>query len=150
MKSRNRRSGKVIFFVKMALPMIGDKARALVEKHREAKDTLIIITATNRFVTEPIAGEFNIDNLIATEPEIKNGQFTGDVTGTPCFREGKVERLLDWIEVNKCNLDGSWFYSDSHNDLPLLKLVKHAVAVNPDQHLKSEADRLHLPTVHLY
>ncbi|MFV1996958.1 MAG: HAD family hydrolase [Acidiferrobacterales bacterium] len=132
------------------LPMIGDKARSLVEKHRLAGDTLIIITATNRFVTEPIAREFEIDHLIATDAEMENGRYTGKVAGTPCFRQGKVERLKDWIEINRVNLDGSWFYSDSHNDLPLLNVVDHPVAVNPDAQLEAEAKRLHWPILKLY
>lgn len=138
------------FMQQKILPMIGDKARDLVEKHRQAGDTLIIITATNRFVTEPIASEFGIDQLIATEPEIKNGSYTGKVTGTPCFKEGKVERLNDWLESNQYKLDDSWFYSDSHNDLPLLNVVDHPVAVNPDPQLKAEAERLGWPILQLY
>jgi len=132
------------------LPKIGAKSRSLVEKHRQTGDTLIIITATNRFVTEPIAREFKIDHLIATDAEIINGRFTGKVAGTPCFRQGKVERLQDWIEINQLSLDGSWFYSDSHNDLPLLNVVDHPVAVNPDAQLKAEAKRLHWPILQLY
>lgn len=132
------------------LPMIGDKARALVEKHRDANDTLIIITATNRFVTEPIAREFGINHLIATDAEINNGRYTGKVAGTPCFKQGKVERLNNWIDENKRSLDGSWFYSDSHNDLPLLNIVDHPVAVNPDPQLQAEAERLDWPVLKLY
>lgn len=138
------------FMRQKILPMIGDKARALVEKHRQTGDTLVIITATNRFVTEPIAREFNIDHLIATDPEIKNGHYTGEVTGTPCFKEGKVERLQEWLEAHQHDLDGSWFYSDSHNDLPLLNLVDHPVAVNPDSPLRAEAERLRWPILQLH
>lgn len=137
------------FMQQKILPMIGDKARDLVEKHRQAGDTLVIITATNRFVAEPIAREFGIDQLIATEPEIKNGNYTGKVSGTPCFKEGKVERLNDWLESNQYQLDDSWFYSDSHNDLPLLNVVDHPVAVNPDPQLKTEAERLGWPILQL-
>lgn len=137
------------FMQQKILPMIGDKARDLVEKHRQAGDTLVIITATNRFVAEPIAREFGIDQLIATEPEIKNGNYTGKVSGTPCFKEGKVERLNDWLESNQYQFDDSWFYSDSHNDLPLLNVVDHPVAVNPDPQLKTEAERLGWPILQL-
>ena len=137
------------FMQQKILPMIGDKARALVEKHRQAGDALVIITATNRFVTAPIAREFGIDQLIATDLEINNGHYTGKVTGTPCFREGKVERLNDWLETNQHDLDDSWFYSDSHNDLPLLNVVDHPVAVNPDPQLRAEAERLHWPILQL-
>lgn len=132
------------------LPIIGDKARALVQKHREANDTLVIITATNQFVTGPIAQEFGIENLIATNAEIKNGRYTGKVAGTPCFKQGKVERLKNWLDVNQYNLDGSWFYSDSHNDLPLLNVVDHPVAVNPDPQLQAEAEQFHWPVLQLY
>ncbi|MDH3310645.1 MAG: HAD-IB family hydrolase [Gammaproteobacteria bacterium] len=121
------------------LPMIAPAARALVEKHRRQGDTLVIITATNRFVTAPIAREFNIDHLIATEPEERQGRYTGKVDGTPCYREGKVTRLNNWIQQHRQTLKGSWFYSDSHNDLPLLSIVDHPVAVDPDETLRVEA-----------
>lgn len=138
------------FMQQKILPMIGDKARALVEKHRLANDTLVMITATNHFVTSPIAREFDITHLIATNPEMKNGRYTGKVSGTPCFQEGKVDRIQSWLESNKLSLEDSWFYSDSHNDLPLLNLVKHPIAVNPDTQLKAEAERLHWPIMTLY
>ncbi|MCR4300991.1 MAG: HAD-IB family hydrolase [Sulfuricaulis sp.] len=121
------------------LPMITPAARALVEKHRSLGDTLVIITATNRFVTAPIAREFNIDHLIATEAEEQNGRYTGKVAGTPCYREGKVTRLKSWMPAHRQTLKGSWFYSDSHNDLPLLSIVDHPVAVDPDETLSGEA-----------
>jgi len=103
-----------------------------VEQHRARGDTLLIVTATNRFITAPIAAAFGIPHLIATEPEEVNGQFTGKVAGVPSYREGKVQRLNEWLADRHESLDGSWFYSDSHNDLPLLNLVKHPVAVNAD------------------
>ena len=114
-------------------PLITPAARALVEQHRARGDTLLIITATNRFITAPIAAAFGIPHLIATEPEEVNGQFTGKVAGVPSYREGKVERLSEWLNDRHESLDGSWFYSDSHNDLPLLNLVDHPVAVNADE-----------------
>jgi HAD superfamily hydrolase (TIGR01490 family) len=120
-------------------PLITPAARALVERHRARGDTLLIITATNRFITAPIAAAFGIPHLIATEPEEVNGQFTGKVTGVPSYREGKVERLSEWLNDRHENLDGSWFYSDSHNDLPLLNLVDHPVAVNADDTLADYA-----------
>jgi HAD superfamily hydrolase (TIGR01490 family) len=122
-------------------PMITPQARALVDKHRQRGDTLVIISATNRFVTGPIAEEFNVPNLIATEPEIRGGRFTGKIAGTPCFREGKVIRLKNWAQEHGQSLQGSWGYSDSHNDLPLLSLVEHPVAVNPDDILRREAQK---------
>jgi len=120
-------------FVRIKIaPLITPAARALVEQHRARGDTLLIITATNRFITAPIAEAFGIPHLIATEPEELNGQFTGKVAGVPSYREGKVERLSEWLADRHESLDGSWFYSDSHNDLPLLNLVDHPVAVNAD------------------
>jgi HAD superfamily hydrolase (TIGR01490 family) len=123
------------------LPLITPAARALVERHREQGDTLMIITATNRYLTAPIAAEFNIPHLLATEPEEVDGRFTGKVAGTPCYRDGKVTRLKAWLEEYGEDLADSWFYSDSHNDLPLLKLVAHPVAVNPDRQLADHAAR---------
>jgi HAD superfamily hydrolase (TIGR01490 family) len=120
-------------------PMISDKARALVRRHREQGHTLMIITSTNRFITAPIADEFGIKILIATEVEEINGQFTGRTFDTPSFGEGKVRRLNNWLVERSEFLSSSWFYSDSHNDLPLLKVVDHPVAVNPDDTLREEA-----------
>ena len=131
------------------LPMITPAARALVEQHRARGDTLLIITATNRFVTAPIAREFGIEHLIATEPEERDGRFTGRVAGTPSYREGKVARLNDWLREHGQTLAGSWFYSDSHNDLPLLALVDHPVAVNPDEILDRQARQRGWPILHL-
>ncbi len=116
-----------------------DKASALVKSHADKGDTLMIITATNRFVTEPIAKLFGIEHLLATDPEIKNGAYTGNVAGTPCFQAGKVERLNEWLSATQHDLEGSWFYSDSHNDLPLLKQVTHPVAVDADDQLRQYA-----------
>lgn len=120
-------------------PIMLPAAQALIAKHKQAGDQPIIITATNRFVTEPIAGAFGIDTIIATEPELVSDRYTGKVTGTPCFQHGKVERLNQWLEQTGQSLEGSWFYSDSHNDIPLLSLVTHAVAVDPDQDLEQHA-----------
>jgi HAD superfamily hydrolase (TIGR01490 family) len=120
--------------------MITPPARALVERHRAQGHTPLIITATNRFVTGPIAREFGITELLATDPEEKNGRYTGRVAGIPCYREGKVERLRKWLAGRGETLADSWFYSDSHNDLPLLRLVAHPVAVNPDPALRREAE----------
>ena len=121
--------------------MITPAAQQLVADHRDQGDSLVIITATNSFITRPIAEQFGVTNLIATEPEEIDGQFTGKVVGTPCFREGKVERLQQWLDENNESLEDSWFYSDSHNDLPLLDRVTHPVAVNPDPTLKYHAEK---------
>jgi HAD superfamily hydrolase (TIGR01490 family) len=126
------------FLATRVLPMITDKARTLVSRHATAGDTLIVITATNSFVTTPIAREFGIDHLIATEPECINGEFTGRVAGTPSFRQGKVERLEQWLAQRGTGLaavERSWFYSDSHNDLFLLERVSDPVAVDADVEL---------------
>ena len=111
------------------------RAVDLVEQHRLNNDTLMIITATNSFVTGPIAARFGIPNLLATEPEIVDGRYTGKVSGVPCFKEGKVTRLNAWLDEHSTTLEDSWFYSDSHNDLPLLKQVSHPVAVDADEKL---------------
>ena len=122
-------------------PMITDSARALVESHRARGHTLVIITATNSFVTAPIAAEFGVQHLIATEAEMRGDRYTGNVRGVPCYREGKVTRLKAWMTEHGETLADSWFYSDSHNDLPLLGIVDHAMAVNPDDLLRAEAQR---------
>lgn len=125
------------------------KARELLQHHRDQGHTLLIITATNRFVTEPIAAQLKVDGLIATEPEFKNGRFTGEVSGVPSFREGKVERLNDWLKQNGYNLASSWFYSDSHNDLPLLDMVTHPIAVDADETLSQHAEFKGWPIISL-
>lgn len=122
-------------------PIMLTRAQALVNRHRDAGDTLLIITATNRFVTAPIAAAFGIDNLLATDPEQEHGRYTGEVSGTPCFREGKVERLEGWLRETGHNLEDSYFYSDSHNDLPLLERVRHPVAVDADDTLRQHAEQ---------
>ena len=132
------------FMREQALGMITQPARDLVDRHRAAGDICVIITATNSFVTAPIAREFGIENLIATEPEHKDGEFTGNVADVPCFREGKITRLDNWLAERGWRLDSfadSTFYSDSLNDLPLLCKVKHPVAANPDPTLRAHAEQ---------
>lgn len=121
-------------------PLITTQSRALIEKHNEQNDTLLIITATNLFITEPIAEELGIPNILATDPEMIDNRYTGKVYGTPCFREGKVERLKAWLEKTGFNLTDSYFYSDSHNDIPLLETVSKSIAVDPDEKLRSHAE----------
>lgn len=125
------------FVTNIIEPMIAKDARQQVEQHRQQGHKLAIITATNSFVTRPIADLFGIDHLLATEPKIVNGKFTQVIDGTPCFQAGKVERFNAWRGDH--TMAGSYFYSDSHNDLPLLRLVEHPVAVDPDDQLKAEA-----------
>jgi HAD superfamily hydrolase (TIGR01490 family) len=127
------------FIEQKVRPMLQRKAADLLEYHREQQHTLMIITATNRFVTEPVAELLGVEHLIATEPELVNGRYTGGVAGTPSFQQGKVERLHDWLQSTGETLDGAWFYSDSHNDLPLLRLVDNPVAVDPDPNLEAIA-----------
>ncbi|MDD5057465.1 MAG: HAD-IB family hydrolase [Sideroxydans sp.] len=124
-------------------PMMGDKARELVAKHQAAGDVCVIVTATNSFVTAPIAREFGVAHLIATDPEEIDGEFTGQVAGVPSFREGKVTRMESWLVERGWgwgSFEQSWFYSDSMNDLPLLGKVKHPVAVDPDVTLRKHAE----------
>ncbi len=130
-------------------PRISQAARELVARHREQGHTLIIITATNSFVTRPIATELGISELIAIEPRMENGHFTTQIAGIPSFREGKVQRLYLWLENNTETLAGSYFYSDSHNDLPLLELVDHPIAVDPDNTLRAIAEERHWPVISL-
>ncbi len=116
-------------------PFMGDIAKSVVEHHRQQGHTLIVITATNSFVTRPIVDAFGIEHLIATESKIINGRYTTEVDGIPSFNQGKVERLNIWLKQNNESLQGSYFYSDSHNDLPLLEKVDHPIAVDPDEKL---------------
>lgn len=130
-------------------PMLQDKAFALLEDHRRQGHTLMIITATNRFVTGPIAELLGIKHLIATEPAMDGDYYTGEVDGTPSFQDGKVVRLRAWLEANDESLTGAWFYSDSHNDLPLLRLVDNPVAVDPDPTLEHYAREQGWPVLSL-
>ena len=115
------------------------KGAGQIQHHRDKGDIIIIITATNSFVTGPIAKAFKVDQLIATEPEIIDDRYTGRVAGTPCFQGGKITRLKQWLEDTSHNLEGSTFYSDSHNDISLLEIVTTPVAVDPDDELKAIA-----------
>lgn len=134
------------------LPMITDQARALVNEFRQKADKLAIITATNRFVTAPIAREFGVEHLIATEVEEIGGEYTGRGTGIPCFKEHKITRLEMWLSDQRLlweDVTESWFYSDSLNDLPLLSKVTHPVAVDPDDTLEAHAKLNGWPVISL-
>lgn len=120
-------------------PIILQAGRDLIKKHEKSGDVMLIITATNSFVTSPIAESLGIEHLIATEPEIVDGRYTGKVAGEPSYREGKVNRLQTWLQQHNQALEGSSFYSDSHNDIPLLELVDNPVAVDPDRALTQHA-----------
>jgi HAD superfamily hydrolase (TIGR01490 family) len=140
---RNQYIGEVI------TPILLTKAQALIDRHRKQEDTLVIITATNRFITGPIAELYEIEHLLATEPEIINARYTGGITGVPCFQDGKLQQLENWLATNRQTLDDSWFYTDSHNDLPLLNRVSHPVAVDPDEILKQHASEHEWPVISL-
>jgi len=127
------------FMAEVISPMMLDKGRDLLEQHRRAGDQLLVITSTNHFIVEPICKALGIDQVIATKLEVVNGRYTGKVSGTPSYREGKVERLNSWLTVNQLDMNSSYFYSDSINDLPLLLEVDHPVAVDPDPQLRELA-----------
>lgn len=127
------------FMQKHIEPVMTEKGKEQIQFHRDKGDVTVIITATNSFVTGPIANAFKVDALIATDPEIINGQYTGKVAGTPCFQEGKIIRLEQWLKNTSHTLENSTFYSDSHNDISLLDIVTTAIAVDPDDELKATA-----------
>ncbi len=140
------------FMQRKVRPMMTIKGRELVARHHAAGDVCVIVTATNSFVTAPIAREFGVAHLIATEPEHNDGEFTGNVAGVPSFREGKVVRMERWLAEHGWQWDSfadSWFYSDSLNDLPLLSRVKHPVAVDPDATLRAHAEQQGWPVISL-
>tara|TARA_R110002049_G_scaffold124479_1_gene279929 strand:+ start:16497 stop:17150 length:654 start_codon:yes stop_codon:yes gene_type:complete len=119
-------------------PIMSEKGKAVLEKHRVAGDHLIIITSTNNFITQPIAELYNVHQLIATQPQMIEGKYTGELDA-PCFAHHKIDRLNEWLQVCGLNLQGSYGYSDSHNDIPLLDAVQHPYAVDPDDKLRTHA-----------
>jgi len=130
------------FIDKIIKPLIQRNALKLVRRHQEDGDLCVIITATNSFVTKPIAELFNIEHLIATEPAMANGKFLGSIEGTPCFQAGKLEKLQQWMaqhNYTRSSFDTVYSYSDSYNDLPLLEYADQAIAVNPDDRLRAHA-----------
>lgn len=137
------------FMQQIIAPMQLPKAQALLKKHREAGDRLLIITATNRFVVEPICHSLGVSEFLAAEPEIANGLYTGRVVGTPTYQQGKVIRLREWLQTQSETLAGSWFYSDSVNDLPLLLEVDNPVAVDPCEGLLEQATVNQWPVISL-
>jgi HAD superfamily hydrolase (TIGR01490 family) len=133
-------------------PMMTVKAQNLVNQHKAAGDLCVVITATNSFVTKPIATAYGIEHLIGSDPEMVNGEYTGGVTGVPSFQTGKVTRLNQWLAERGKNLqdfETSYFYSDSHNDLPLMQLVTNPVAVDADDILSAHAKQHHWPEISL-
>lgn len=137
------------FVEQMIKPILLEPAQQLIDQHKSRGDTLLVITATNRFVTEPIVELYGIKNLLATTPEFIAGRYTGGFIDIPCFQEGKVKLLEAWLNDSAETMQGSWFYSDSHNDLPLLKRVDHPVAVDPDQILSEFAKAANWPVISL-
>lgn len=133
-------------------PMMTKKAQDLVNQHKAHGDLCLVITATNSFVTKPIAQAYGIAHLIGTDPEMANGAYTGGVAGVPSFQEGKVTRLQQWLAERGqvlADFERSYFYSDSHNDLPLMKLVTHPVAVDADAKLTDYAQQHGWPHISL-
>ncbi|MDI1309731.1 MAG: HAD-IB family hydrolase [Methylotenera sp.] len=142
----------VKYMDKVIRPMMTKKAQTLVDKHKAAGDLCVIITATNSFVTKPIATAYGIEHLLGSDPEMVNGEYTGGVTGVPTFKEGKVIRLNQWLEARASKLSDyevSYFYSDSHNDLPLMQLVTNPVAVDADEILTAYAKEQAWPEISL-
>lgn len=137
------------FMQEVIEPIILKKAEELLARHRRQGYRLVIVTATNRFVTDPIAKRLKVDDLIATECEIKNNKYTGEVINTPCFQEGKVIRVKSWLKQHNASIAGSYFYSDSINDLPLLSIVDNPVAVDPDDKLRAIAEKNHWSVISL-
>ena len=129
------------FMIQKIEPILLDKAQNCINQHKERGDTVLVMTASTSFVTAPIVKKYGINHLLATEPEIKEGRYTGGVSGIPCFQAGKIDKLMPWLQKNEETLTGSTFYSDSHNDLPLLELVDNPVAVNADKILTKIAEK---------
>lgn len=139
----NQRAQLLAEFMEQSVePIVLNKGRELVRSHLEAGDFCIIITATNEFISAPIARLFDIDLLIATELQINDDKYNGKISGTPCYQDGKVSKLNAWINQRRENfkLSDAVFYSDSINDLPLLQEVATPVAVDPDQRLRDKAE----------
>lgn len=130
-------------------PIMLPAARALLQQHRDQGHRLVVITATNDFVTAPIVEHLGVEHLLATRVAMRGDEYTGDIEGIPCYRDGKVDKLRHWLEDTGETLDQAWFYSDSHNDLALLTRVDHPVAVDPDPTLAREARERGWPVISL-
>ncbi len=131
-------------------PIVLPKAQAVVDEHKAKGDRVLVITATNRFVTAPIVAQYGIDDLLATEPEVKEGNYTGRVKGVPCFQKGKISHLNQWLAKTGESLEGAYFYSDSHNDLPMLELVDNPIVVHGDEKLLKIAKDRSWPSLDWY
>ena len=137
------------FLKKHIEPLKLSKAIELLKMHRDSGDYLLIITATNSFIANPIADMLEVDDVLSSEAEIKSGAYTGEPLGIPCFQEGKVQRLKIWLKENSYSLKNSFFYSDSHNDIPLMKIVDNPVAVDADEKLNTYAFEKNWPRISL-
>ncbi len=137
------------FMAEYISPMMLPKAQQLLTEHRSRGDFLLIITATNGFVTRPIAQALGVDDIITTDPELVDGRYTGDFVGTPTFQNGKVLRLQEWLAERDFALEDAWFYSDSINDLPLLEQVGKPVVVDGDERLSALAQSRNWPHISL-
>ena len=137
------------FLKKHIEPLKLSKAIELLKMHRDSGDYLLIITATNSFIANPIADMLEVDDVLSREAEIKSGAYTGEPLGIPCFQEGKVQRLKVWLKENSYSLKNSFFYSDSHNDIPLMKIVDNPVAVDADEKLNTYAFEKNWPRISL-
>ena len=137
------------FMATKIMPIMLPRAAELIDRHRQQGNELLIVTATNSFITGPIAHALGIDELLACEGEIVDGRYTGEPSGVPTYHTGKVTRLHQWLQGRDTTLEGAWFYSDSHNDLPLLELVDNPVAVDPDDILLARAQELGWPVISL-
>lgn len=137
------------FMAEKIAPMMQAKATALLKHHKDQGHFLLMITATNQFVTGPIAEAMGMDHIIAPIPEVIDARYTGNIVGIPSFQEGKVTRLNDWLAETGHSMEGSYFYSDSRNDLPLLELVSHPVAVDADPTLTDIAKERGWPHISL-
>ncbi|MBK8327622.1 MAG: HAD family hydrolase [Moraxellaceae bacterium] len=137
------------FMAQVIQPIMLPKAQALIQQHRATGDFLLIITATNRFITQPIGEALGISELLATEPQQQVGRYTGKVEGVPCYKEGKITRYQAWLAAKNMRFEQVYFYSDSHNDLPLLKIVDTPIAVDPDDTLKQYAQQQNWPILSL-
>ena len=130
-------------------PIVAPRARALIEEHKKRGDLALIVTATNLFITEPIARMLGADDIIATRPAISGARFSGEIEGVPCFREGKLACLQRWLERHRPGHRQTWFYSDSINDLPMLEWADKPVVVHGDDALLQLAAQRGWPTLSL-
>ena len=129
-------------------PIIFSDACKTVAAHRKAGDRILVISASATYLVKPIAERLGIDEVLGIELEVKHGVYTGNTVGTLTYREGKITRLLEWLDAEEENLEGASFYSDSRNDLPLLLKVDHPHVVNPDPVLREHAEKAGWPIHH--